>query len=260
VGAVGKYSSYNIDFLLEKRIKGAGAFAIEAAWYDYDTDDIIKSEQGKAYSAGASYIFEQKAGWGKFQPFVRWQKFAADTNIDTKQFDARRELHHRRLQRADQRRVFEDQDHQRGRQRQILCRAATAILILHSRSYQHAKSSQSPFHRHPEPHRRRHRHAGRRRIGHAADTIKVGILHSLSGTMAISETSLKDVALMTIDEINAKGGVMGKKLEAVVVDPASNWPLFAEKARGLIARTRCRWCSAAGPRCRASRCCRSSRS
>jgi urea transport system substrate-binding protein len=68
----------------------------------------------------------------------------------------------------------------------------------------------------------------------AADTIKVGILHSLSGTMAISETSLKDVALMTIDEINAKGGVMGKKLEAVVVDPASNWPLFAEKARQLI--------------------------
>ncbi|MEN9867511.1 MAG: urea transporter substrate-binding protein [Pseudomonadota bacterium] len=70
----------------------------------------------------------------------------------------------------------------------------------------------------------------------AADTIKVGILHSLSGTMAISETSLKDVALMTIDEINAKGGVMGKKLEPVIVDPASNWPLFAEKARQLIAK------------------------
>lgn len=69
---------------------------------------------------------------------------------------------------------------------------------------------------------------------YAADTIKVGILHSLSGTMAISETVLKDVALMTIDEINAKGGVMGKKLEPVVVDPASNWPLFAEKAKQLI--------------------------
>ena len=68
----------------------------------------------------------------------------------------------------------------------------------------------------------------------AADTIKVGVLHSLSGTMAISETVLKDVTLMAIDEINAKGGVMGKKLEAVVVDPASNWPLFAEKARQLI--------------------------
>ena len=68
----------------------------------------------------------------------------------------------------------------------------------------------------------------------AADTIKVGVLHSLSGTMAISETVLKDVALMTIDEINAQGGVMGKQLEAVVVDPASNWPLFAEKARQLI--------------------------
>jgi urea transport system substrate-binding protein len=68
----------------------------------------------------------------------------------------------------------------------------------------------------------------------AAETIKVGILHSLSGTMAISETSLKNVALMTIDEINASGGVMGRQLEAVVVDPASNWPLFAEKARGLL--------------------------
>jgi urea transport system substrate-binding protein len=68
----------------------------------------------------------------------------------------------------------------------------------------------------------------------AADTIKVGILHSLSGTMAISETSLKDVALMAIEEINAKGGLLGKKLEPVVVDPASDWPLFAEKARELI--------------------------
>ena len=68
----------------------------------------------------------------------------------------------------------------------------------------------------------------------AADTIKVGILHSLSGTMAISETSLKDMALMTIDEINAKGGVLGKQLEPVVVDPASNWPLFAERGRQLL--------------------------
>jgi urea transport system substrate-binding protein len=68
----------------------------------------------------------------------------------------------------------------------------------------------------------------------AAETIKVGILHSLSGTMAISETSLKDVALMTIESINAKGGVLGKRLEPVVVDPASNWPLFAEKARELL--------------------------
>jgi urea transport system substrate-binding protein len=64
--------------------------------------------------------------------------------------------------------------------------------------------------------------------------IKVGILHSLSGTMAISETSLRDVALMTINEINAKGGVLGRKIEPVVVDPASNWPLFAEKARELL--------------------------
>ncbi len=69
---------------------------------------------------------------------------------------------------------------------------------------------------------------------HAADTIKIGVLHSLSGTMAISETVLKDVTLMAIEEINAKGGVMGKKLEPVVVDPASNWPLFAEKARQLL--------------------------
>ena len=70
----------------------------------------------------------------------------------------------------------------------------------------------------------------------AEDTIKVGILHSLSGTMAISETTLKDVMLMLIDEQNKKGGVLGKKLEAVVVDPASNWPLFAEKAKELIAK------------------------
>lgn len=68
----------------------------------------------------------------------------------------------------------------------------------------------------------------------AADTIKIGVLHSLSGTMAISETALKDTVLMLIKEQNAKGGVLGKKLVPDVVDPASNWPLFAEKARGLI--------------------------
>jgi urea transport system substrate-binding protein len=69
---------------------------------------------------------------------------------------------------------------------------------------------------------------------YAQDTIKVGVLHSLSGTMAISETVLKDTVLMAIDEINAKGGVLGKKLEPVIVDPASNWPLFAEKTKQLL--------------------------
>jgi urea transport system substrate-binding protein len=64
--------------------------------------------------------------------------------------------------------------------------------------------------------------------------IKVGILHSLSGTMAISETTLKDVMLMLIDDLNQKGGLLGRRVEAVVVDPASDWPLFAEKARELI--------------------------
>jgi urea transport system substrate-binding protein len=70
----------------------------------------------------------------------------------------------------------------------------------------------------------------------AADTIKVGVLHSLSGTMAISETTLKDTVLMMIEKQNEKGGILGKKLEAVVVDPASNWPLFAEKTRELLAK------------------------
>src|SRR4026208_1175304 len=70
----------------------------------------------------------------------------------------------------------------------------------------------------------------------ADDTIKVGVLHSLSGTMAISETTLKDTVLFLIDEQNKKGGVLGKKLEAVVVDPASNWPLFAEKAEELLVK------------------------
>jgi urea transport system substrate-binding protein len=68
----------------------------------------------------------------------------------------------------------------------------------------------------------------------AAETIKIGVLHSLSGTMAISETTLKDVMSMLIEDQNKKGGLLGKKLEAVVVDPASNWPLFAEKARELL--------------------------
>ncbi|MEM7762660.1 MAG: urea ABC transporter substrate-binding protein [Pseudomonadota bacterium] len=66
------------------------------------------------------------------------------------------------------------------------------------------------------------------------DPIKVGVLHSLSGTMAISETTLKDTVLMLIEQQNARGGLLGRQLEAVVVDPASNWPLFAEKARELL--------------------------
>lgn len=71
---------------------------------------------------------------------------------------------------------------------------------------------------------------------YAEDTIKIGVLHSLSGTMAISETTLKDTVQMLVDEQNKNGGVLGKKIEAVVVDPASNWPLFAEKARELISK------------------------
>src|SRR6202167_3672886 len=71
-------------------------------------------------------------------------------------------------------------------------------------------------------------------VAAAQDTIKVGVLHSLSGTMAISETTLKDTILMMIDAQNKKGGLLGKKLEAVVVDPASDWPLFAEKAAQLL--------------------------
>ena len=71
---------------------------------------------------------------------------------------------------------------------------------------------------------------------YAEDTIKIGVLHSLSGTMAISETTLKDTVQMLVDEQNKNGGVLGKKIETVVVDPASNWPLFAEKARELISK------------------------
>src|ERR1700750_1283797 len=67
-------------------------------------------------------------------------------------------------------------------------------------------------------------------------TIKIGVLHSLSGTMAISETTLKDTVLMMVDDLNKKGGLLGKKIEPVVVDPASNWPLFAEKARELLVK------------------------
>src|SRR3954463_14417311 len=74
---------------------------------------------------------------------------------------------------------------------------------------------------------------------HAQDTVKVGVLHSLSGTMAISETSLRDVLQFTFDEINAKGGVMGKKIEPVIVDGASDWPLFAEKAKQLLEQDKC---------------------
>jgi hypothetical protein len=83
----GDYTGVNLDFLMEKRFQGLGAVAVEGAWYDYDTDDVVISEQGKAYSTGLSFIFAQKVGWGRLQPFTRWQKFDADSNTDTKQFD-----------------------------------------------------------------------------------------------------------------------------------------------------------------------------
>ncbi|MBY0467623.1 MAG: porin [Burkholderiaceae bacterium] len=83
----GDYDSYNVDFQLEKNFKGYGAFGLEAAYYDYDTDGLVRSEQGKAYSAGVSYVFEREVGWGRFQPFVHWQRFNADNHVTTKQID-----------------------------------------------------------------------------------------------------------------------------------------------------------------------------
>lgn len=87
IGRHGDYASYSIDFLLEKKLSDAGAIGIEAAYYDYDTDGVILSEQGKAYSAGLSFIAAQAMGWGKLQPFVRFQKFSPDTKVDTRQTD-----------------------------------------------------------------------------------------------------------------------------------------------------------------------------
>jgi urea transport system substrate-binding protein len=98
--------------------------------------------------------------------------------------------------------------------------AATAALGVPPGSGRHAEAAPTP-------------------AADAGTPIKVGILHSLSGTMAISETTLKDVMLMLIAQQNAKGGLLGRKLEAVVVDPASNWPLFAEKARQLLSVDKC---------------------
>ncbi|MDI1309353.1 MAG: porin [Methylotenera sp.] len=80
----GDYSSYSVDFLMEKKDVGLGTVSAEAAYYDYDTDDVFLSEQGKAYSAGAAYLFNQAVGWGKFMPFARYQKFESDaTTADT---------------------------------------------------------------------------------------------------------------------------------------------------------------------------------
>jgi len=85
--AQGKYSSYSVDFLLEKKDIGPGAVSLEAAYYDYDTDGVFLSEEGKAYSAASGYIFNDSVGWGKIQPFVRYQKFNPRTDIDTRKYD-----------------------------------------------------------------------------------------------------------------------------------------------------------------------------
>ena len=83
----GDYSSYSVDFLLEKKDVGPGTASLEAAFYVYDTDDVFLSEQGNAYSAGAAYLFNEAVGWGKFMPFVRYQTFQPDTNIDVKKYE-----------------------------------------------------------------------------------------------------------------------------------------------------------------------------
>lgn len=84
---IGSYSSGNIDFLLEKKIEGSGAVSVEAAYYRYNTGNVILSEQGNSYLAGIGYIFTDKVGWGQFQPYARNQQFNADSNVTTKQHD-----------------------------------------------------------------------------------------------------------------------------------------------------------------------------
>lgn len=85
--AVGDYASYSIDFLMEKKNVGPGTLSLEAAYYDYDTDDVFLAEQGDAYYVGAAYLFDTPVGWGKFMPFVRHQEFDADNNIKTERTD-----------------------------------------------------------------------------------------------------------------------------------------------------------------------------
>ncbi len=85
--AKGDYSSYNVDFLLEKKDVGPGTLSLEAAYYDYDTDEVFLGEEGDAYYVGAGYLFNSQVGWGKFMPFVRYQEFDADNNIKTERTD-----------------------------------------------------------------------------------------------------------------------------------------------------------------------------
>ncbi|HEY0562571.1 MAG TPA: porin [Methylophilus sp.] len=84
---VGDYSSYSIDFLMEKKNVGPGTLSLEAAYYDYDTDKVFLAEEGDAYYVGAGYLFDTPVGWGKFMPFARYQEFDADNNIETERMD-----------------------------------------------------------------------------------------------------------------------------------------------------------------------------
>lgn len=84
---VGDYSSYSIDFLMEKKNVGPGTVSLEAAYYDYDTDEVFLAEEGDAYYVGAGYLFDKQIGWGKFMPFARYQEFDADNNVKTERMD-----------------------------------------------------------------------------------------------------------------------------------------------------------------------------
>ncbi len=85
--SVGDYSSYSVDFLMEKKGVGPGTLSLEGAYYDYDTDDVFLGEQGDAFAVGAGFLFDKPMGWGKFMPFVRYQEFDADSDVKTERFD-----------------------------------------------------------------------------------------------------------------------------------------------------------------------------
>jgi hypothetical protein len=85
--AVGDYTNVSVDFLMEKKNVGAGTLSLEAAYYDYDTDDVFLAEQGDAYAVGLGYLLNSSMGWGKLMPFVRYQAFDADNNVETKKVE-----------------------------------------------------------------------------------------------------------------------------------------------------------------------------
>ena len=248
----GTFRGTTADVLLEKVLPNEGVITVNGEYKNYGigngysqaTRDAFPSSgfsmfEGDAYDVSAMYLIPNKVWIGQFQPYVRYTNVMPSTSSDREAYEggvnyvvdghnAPRVLKLDLWRLTHQRPELHLQRNRRPQSTPSSWASSCRFNVINLRRINLMKKVMKKM-LHLAAAVTLTVSAVGAGQAQAEETIKVGVLHSLSGTMAISETTLKDTMLMLIDEQNKKGGLLGKKLEAVVVDPASNWPLFAEK-------------------------------